>query len=57
LRKKIRGEPLTEEERRLLTQVTRTPRRGALSQEQMTALLEERKRRRCRASRRAGPRC
>jgi hypothetical protein len=47
LRKKIRGEPLTEEEHRLLAQASRKPNRGGvpISQEQMTALLEERRRR------------
>jgi len=48
LRKKIRGEPLTDGEQQLLARVSRTP--GAsgggtpISQEQMTALLDERKR-------------
>ncbi len=47
LRKKIRGQPLTDEERQLLDRVSRTPTSGGvpISQEQMTALLAERKRR------------
>jgi hypothetical protein len=46
LRKKIRGEVLTDEEAQLLARVSRRPEGGApISQEQMTALLAERKRR------------
>ena len=47
LRKKIRGERLTDEERQLLARVSRKPGGGGapISQEQLTALLDERKRR------------
>jgi hypothetical protein len=46
LRKKIRGEALTDEEAQLLARVSRRPEGGApISQEQMTALVAERKRR------------
>jgi hypothetical protein len=47
LRKKIRGEPLTDEDRRLLARVSRKPASGGvpISQEQMTSLLIERQRR------------
>jgi hypothetical protein len=47
LRKKIRGEPLTDEDRQLLARMSRRPTSGGvpISQEQMTALLAERKRR------------
>jgi hypothetical protein len=47
LRKKIQGEPLTDEDRQLLARVSRRPASSGvpISQEQMTALLAERKRR------------
>jgi hypothetical protein len=47
LRKKIRGEPLTETEQSLLASLSRKPRDGGvpITREQMSALLEERKRR------------
>jgi hypothetical protein len=47
LRKKARGEALTDAERALLARVARKPSGGGtpISQEQMTALLDERKRR------------
>jgi hypothetical protein len=47
LRKKIRGEPLTDVERQLLARVSRNPGEGGtpISQEQMAGLLDERKRR------------
>jgi hypothetical protein len=47
LRKKIRGEPLTEEERRLLESTYRKPSQPgpSITQEQMTAILAERARR------------
>jgi hypothetical protein len=47
LKKKIRGEPLTEEETALLANATRKPAAGAVtfSQEQVSALLAERARR------------
>jgi hypothetical protein len=47
LRKKLRGEPLTDEDRQLLARVSRRPAGGGvpISQEQMTELLAERKRR------------
>jgi hypothetical protein len=46
LRKKIRGEALTEEERALLASVSRKPSASgdALTQEQLSALLSERSR-------------
>ena len=47
LRKRLRGEPLTDMERELLARVSRRPSKGAMpiSQEQMTSLLDERQRR------------
>jgi hypothetical protein len=47
LRKKIRGEPPTDVEVQLLARVSRKPGEGGtpISQEQMTGLLDERKRR------------
>jgi hypothetical protein len=46
LRKKIRGEPLTDEERALLAHVSRKPNGSgeSLTQEQLSALLSERMR-------------
>jgi hypothetical protein len=46
LRKKLRGESLTDLERQLLVRATRKPNSSGtpLSQEQMTGLLDERKR-------------
>jgi hypothetical protein len=46
LRKKIRGETLTDEDHRLLARISRKPDSSGvpISQEQMTALLAERKR-------------
>jgi hypothetical protein len=46
LRKKIRGEALTDEERALLASVSRTPNGSGepLTQEQLSALLSERAR-------------
>jgi hypothetical protein len=46
LRKKIRGEPLTDAERQLLARVSRKPSESGtpISQAQMTGLLDERKR-------------
>jgi hypothetical protein len=47
LRKKIRGEPLTEAEEALLVATYRKPPEGTVTftQEQVTSLLEERRRR------------
>jgi hypothetical protein len=47
LRKRIRGEALTDDERGLLARASRRPTGGGtpISQEQMTSLLEERRRR------------
>lgn len=45
LRKKIRGEPLSAEEQALLARATREPSgEGALPQEAIEAMLEERRR-------------
>jgi hypothetical protein len=47
LRKRIRGEAMTDAERQMLASVSRKPTGGGvpISQEQMTALLDERNRR------------